>query len=233
MTEHIQVSRPLLPGVDTASAWSREFACILSCRSCAAFQISNLLRDDEENVPQPGYIGICYGAKRVLLVGQNPAVPPGRLTREDRPYTAGLRKVRDEPTAENFVLLNSILANFIARWPIHGGYFPLAECGLDLDQIAYCNLVRCRTVENRTPGERVASNCSGLHFVRWLDFLQPCVVVFVGKWAHDRGKQYVESRRIPFAFMNRQRSLSTKDRLLNRNSVVELVSTAISEAGLS
>jgi hypothetical protein len=226
------VTRPLLPGVDTASAWSREFARVVSCSSCVAFRTGGLLRDDEENVPQPGYIGIRYWAKRVLLVGQNPAVAPDRLAAEDRPYIAGLRKLRDEPTPENFALLHSILTKFIPRWPIHGGYFPLTECGLDLDEIAYCNLVRCRTVENRAPAQRVANNCSEIHFDRWLELLQPCVVVFIGKWAHDRGMPRVTCRRIPFAFMNRQRSLSTEDRLRNRNTVVELVRTAIKKAGL-
>jgi hypothetical protein len=212
MNEDIQVTRPVTPAAETAAAWPREFARIVSCKSCVALQSGRLLRDDEENVPQPGYIGIRYWTKRVLLVGQNPAVPPDRLAAGDRPYTACLRKLRDEPTPGNFALLASILTSFIPTWPVHGGYFPLAVCGLDLDEIAYCNLVRCRTVENRTPAQQVAKNCTEIHFERWLDLPQPAVVVFIGKWAHDRARSRVESRRIPSGFMNRQRSLSTEDR---------------------
>ncbi|MDQ2774522.1 MAG: hypothetical protein M3Y57_06290 [Acidobacteriota bacterium] len=119
-----------------------------------------------------------------------------------------------------------MLRSFIPMWPVHGGYFPLAECGLDLDEIAYCNLVRCRTVENRTPAQQVAKNCTATHLERWLDLLQPAVVVFIGKWAHDRARPRVESRRIPLAFMNRQRSLSIEGRAQNRKAVVELVRSA-------
>jgi hypothetical protein len=64
------------------------------------------------------------------------------------------------------------------------------------------------------------------HFGRWLELLQPCVVVFIGKWAHDRGMQEVQSRGIPFAFINRQRSLSTEDRTRNRKRVVETIKNA-------
>jgi hypothetical protein len=65
-----------------------------------------------------------------------------------------------------------------------------------------------------------------VHLVRWLDLLEPAVVVFIGKWAHDQGRPRVESRGIPVTFMNRQRSLSTEDRLRNRKAVVELVRSA-------
>jgi hypothetical protein len=119
-----------------------------------------LLRDEGENIPQPGYVGIRYWTKRVLLVGQNPAVPPEPLAAEDRPYTNALRTVRNAPTPESYDQLHSILRDFIPRWPVHGSYFPLTECGLDLDEIAYCNLVRCRTVSNRTPPAQVATACT-------------------------------------------------------------------------
>jgi hypothetical protein len=127
---------------------------------CWASDARALLRDEGENIPQPGYVGIRYWTKRVLLVGQNPAVPPERLAAEDRPYTNALRTVRNAPTPESYDQLHSILRDFIPRWPVHGSYFPLTECGLDLDEIAYCDLVRCRTVSNRTPPAQVATACT-------------------------------------------------------------------------
>ncbi len=170
MDELLNPAGCLVSPVNSPCSWSSEFARVASCNSCARLHATALLRDEVENVPQPGYVGSRYWTKRVLLVGQNPAVPPERLAAEDRPYTAALRKIRDAPTPENFVQLHSILTNFIPRWPVHGSYFPLTECGLELDEIAYCNLVRCRTVQNRTPSAQVAIACTEVHFDRWTCF---------------------------------------------------------------
>lgn len=210
---------------DTSPNWPAEFFRVTSCQLCTNTQAAHLLRDEGENLPQPGYVGMQYWTRRVLLVGQNPALPPQRLVAEDRPYTTALRKLRHAPTIESYAHLHSMVRQFVPRWPVHGSYFPLDECGLTLDEIAYCNLVRCRTVGNHAPSAQMTTTCVR-HFGRWLELLQPCVVVFIGKWAHDRGMQEVQSRGIPFAFINRQRSLSTEDRTRNRKRVVETIKNA-------
>jgi hypothetical protein len=69
----------------------------------------------------------------------------------------------------------------------------------------------------------MVANCLRIHFGRWLDQLSPRVVVFIGKWAADQAGHEVMRRGIPFAYMNRQRSLSSEERLLNRRHVVVLV----------
>jgi hypothetical protein len=206
--------------------WRGEFARVVSCSSCSILNSKILLRDDAENVPQPGYIGPQYRETGLLLVGQNPAVPPDRLAFADRIYTAALRAIRNEPTEEVYDTLQSILADFIPQWPVHGEYFPLAECGLSLDDIAYFNLVRCRTVNNSDPGGRIASKCIQEHFTRWLNLLAPRVVIFVGKWAHDKGSRFVSAMQIPYSYINRQRSLSSSERKSNRAEVVALVRNA-------
>ena len=203
--------------------WPDEFAKVVGCTFCSKNLFPVLRRDEGEDVPQPGYIGRSYWKTRVVLVGQNPAVPPPRLAEADRPYTAALRALRDNPTQEKFRALQTVLMDFIPHWPVHEGYFPLAECGLSLNDIAYCNLVRCRTTENRVPGGRIAARCAEQHFARWLDLLAPRVVIFIGKWAHDKGMRFVSTREIPCSFMNRQRSLSTENRRANRAAVVALV----------
>jgi uracil-DNA glycosylase len=207
---------------------AEQFARIVGCARCTIANDRNLLRDADENVPQPGYIGANYPNTRVLLVGQNPkADPTSRLAAEDRHYTAALRALRDEPTAERYAALAKVLAEFIPRWPVHGGYFPLDECDLDLDDIAYCNVVRCRTMDDRIPGVQIFSACVREHFSRWLDYLSPKVVVFIGKRAWEGGNAAVEARGIPSAFMNRRRSLSSEERQANRAQVVSLVRHAI------
>jgi len=203
-------------------SWCAEFVKVISCTACSRATDSNILRDVDENVPQPGYVGENYWKQRVALVGQNPGTPKS-LALQDRPYTAALRSLRDTPNEAKYRELNEVLQAFIPQWPVHGNYFPLAECGLSLRDIAYFNVVRCRTGGDAKPGINTVNSCLHIHFGRWLENLAPRVVVFIGKWAADRASQEVQRRGIPFAFMNRQRSLSSLERSQNREAVVQLV----------
>lgn len=203
-------------------SWPAEFAAVIGCAACTQGTDRKLLRDAAENVPQPGYVGANYGSRRVVLVGQNPGVP-GALASRDRPYTAALRALKASPDAQTYQALHRVQAAFIPQWPVHGSYFPLSECGLTLQDIAYFNLVRCRTQGNAAPGTRLTATCRDRHFGRWLDLLAPRVVVFIGKWASDNASTLVAERGIAHAFMNRQRSLSTFERHQNRQAVVALV----------
>ncbi len=207
--------------------WPSEFAKIISCKKCNAAACPKLLRDEQENVPQPGYIGHGYRATKLLLVGQNPGVDTVGLAARDRIYTTALREVAESPSAATYQSLTSILEDFVPSWPVHGNYFPLRECGLTLQDIAYCNVVRCRTVGNATPSTRQTKNCVDTHFQHWLEVLKPRVVIFIGKWASDRCRTITDGLKIPSAFMNRQRSLSAMERTRNRQEVVTMVKGAI------
>jgi uracil-DNA glycosylase len=199
-----------------------EFAAVINCSRCNSATSAKLLRDEQENVPQPGFVGANYYRKRVALAGQNPGLCPPRLAIRDARYTAALRAVRDRPSPETMAELNQVLLDFVPEWPVAGNYFPLRECNLQLDEIAYFNVVRCRTTGNSVPGSYVVSNCLS-HFERWLDQLKPRVLVFIGKWGHDAAAELATSRRIPVTFMNRDRSLSSYERSRNRQEVVDLV----------
>jgi hypothetical protein len=203
-----------------------EFAKIVSCERCTVETSPRLLRDTLENVPQPGFIGANYKKKRIVLAGQNPGLCPTRFANHDAVYTAALRAVRDNPNAETMTELNRVLINFVPEWPVHGNYFPLEECGLDLNDIAYFNVVRCRTQNNSAPGQYVINNCLQ-HFEHWVDVLKPQVVIFIGKWAFDRAGHITKQLGIPSEFMNRQRNLNAAERLNNRNRVVDLVRNII------
>lgn len=200
----------------------QEFANIVSCERCTVATSPKLLRDSLENVPQPGFVGSNYPKKRVVLAGQNPGICPPRFTERDAVYTAALRAVRDECNADNMKKLNSVLAQFVPEWPVHGNYFPLVDCGLTLNDIAYFNVVRCRTQKNSAPGKLVINNCLH-HFKHWLDVLQPKVVVFIGKWAFDKAGHFPNQLGIPCDFMNRERSLSSAEREENRKRIVAMV----------
>lgn len=210
--------------MSTLHSWSQEFAHVIGCDHCSSTTDRNLLRDDVENVPQPGWVGGNYERTRLLLVGQNPGTPKS-LAAADLPYTKALRDLRDNTTDFQYQDLVAVLRSFIPQWPVHGNYFPLAESGLTLEDIAYCNIVRCRTQADTSPGAKLVANCVSQHFSRWLELLKPQAVVFIGKWAAERGGTVVEAAGIPYRFMNRQRSLSSIERTENRNAVVQFVRT--------
>lgn len=207
----------------TPIVWHAEFARVIACTSCTSSTDRNLLRDDTENVPQPGYVGANYNKSRVLLVGQNPGTRKTRRAVQDLQYTAALCSLRDEPIAQRYEKLTVVLEDFIPQWPVHGNYFPLRDCGLTLSDITYFNVVRCRTRNDLAPGKCLSDVCLSQHFGRWLHLLQPRVVVFIGKWAAKRGAAQVVAEGVPYECMNRQRSLSSVKRAENRESVVNLV----------
>ena len=203
-----------------------EFANVIACQQCTVHTSLKLLRDNLENVPQPGFVGSNYIHKRVVLVGQNPGICPPWLAERDAVYTAALRAVRDEPNAETMKALERVLSRFVPEWPVYRNYFPLSECGLTLSDTAYLNVVRCRTQGNSVPGRFVINNCLH-HFRHWIEVLQPNVVVFIGKWAFDKAGHIPNQLGIPCDFMNRERSLSSTERIENRNRVVAMVRNVV------
>lgn len=202
-------------------SWHIEFSKVIGCSICDRLTDPNILRDIGENVPQPGYIGAEYGKFRILLVGQNPGMPQPWQQEKDRTYTEALRALRDARTPEVYRDLQLILDNVVPDWPIHKKYFPLEESGLTLRNIAYCNLVRCRTMHNLAPNARAAGNCKKMHFEPWLDLLKPAAVVFIGFWARDHGADACKLRGIPYRAVNRDRNQTRT--YGNRDEVVGFV----------
>lgn len=202
--------------------WAAVFFRILSCERCDQRTCRKILRDCSDNLPQPGFIGPRFEERRVLLVGQNPGVSTSRQTSNDQKYHQALRRLRAEASSESWDELLRVLLAIIPTWPVNGNYFPLEEAELDLEQISYCNLVRCRTEKNSPPSVGMVQNCNE-YFCTWLDLLKPRVVIFIGKWAHDWAARYVAERSIPCAFVNRRRVLSSVERLQNRKCVVALI----------
>ena len=195
------------------------FVSVLQCTRCDNANCAKLLRDNSENLPQPGYVGANYSAKRILLVGQNPGVSTTALSQQDRHYTSALSALRDHPSAESWSQLQLAMMKFVPQWPVSGKHFPLHESGLTLKDIAYCNLVRCRTINNAAPSSKMISNCASHHFQRTLEILKPAAIVFIGKWAMTNGKIFAQARNIPFDYVNRNRSMTSAIRKTNHERV--------------
>jgi uracil-DNA glycosylase len=204
-----------------------EFARVISCIACTSHTSTKLLRDSHLNLPQPGFIGQRYAQTGLVLAGQNPGLSPPRFALQDAEYMRALRKLQDKPTPQVMSELTKVLHAFVPKWPIHGNCFPLKECGLELDDIAYFNVVRCRTEENSAPGKGVIVNCLD-HFERWVDLVHPKVLIFLGKWAFKAAGHIPAQRGIRYAFINRDRSLNKKELAQDRERIVELVKQVLS-----
>jgi len=185
----------------------------------------NLART-KTNVPQPGFVGKNYAAHRILLVGQNPAESKQRLEVRDAPYMEALRQLGRTPTPETLTQFQDVVRAYAEDWPITRAYFPLQRCGLTLDDIAYCNLVRCRTTSDAAPGPRLVGACVSTHFDQWLMRLAPRLVVFIGRWAADRGAAACARQKLEFVWLSRQRNLPTEARETGIAAVVDAVRRA-------
>ena len=203
------------------------FVSVLQCTHCDNSNCKNLLRDSRENLPQPGYVGANYFSKRVLLVGQNPGVSTATLSQSDLIYTSALRTLRDHPSMDSWSGLRDALIDFVPRWPVTDRHFPLRESGLSLEDIAYCNLVRCRTVNDASPSSKMTAKCAPLHFQHTLDILEPVAIVFIGKWSMNNGNEYAKARSIPFEHIDRNRSLTLAARKTNHERVADFIRTRL------
>ena len=210
---------------------ANEFAKVVECERCSTNDCRSLLRDSGENVPQPGFVGTAYWHKRILIVGQNPAITKGAASElADRPYTAALRALRDKKTIVTYEELWRITTEFLPTWRVHQDYFPLIECDLSLQDLAYCNIVRCRTArngDNVPPNDRVAFRCADAHFSRWVQWLEPRAIIFLGKYAYDRGKEIADRFGVPSDFLNRVRNHPEELRRADRARVAALVRSVI------
>lgn len=196
---------------------------VIEYERCNSSTDSRLLRDKQENIPQPGYIGRNYEKYRLLLIGQNPGICPPSMKTRDSLYMKSLLNLEHSATLLNYEKFYQILLDFVPEWPVQKNYFPLKECGLGLEDIAYCNIVRCRTSENTKPSKRLAQNCIDKHLLGFINNIEPKVIVCIGKWPYDQLMPSLRDRSITVTYMNRDRSLSRNERLGNRKTVVETV----------
>ena len=200
---------------------ANEFARVISCDYCSRAGFPKLLRDDYINLPQPGYIGSNYRNTRGLLVGQNPAVD------NEPEHADAFTALRENPSSSSLRKLKAVQDRLMPGWRFIGG-FPFDRCGLRLNDVAFTNVVRCR-VEVTPPGKGITKACIDNHLVRWLDWLEPRVVVCIGKWAHDQIGYLVQTRDIRSGFLNQKWNLSGAEREQAVKAVVALVRGAIDD----
>jgi len=199
------------------------FSNVINCERCSLLTASKLVRDKSENVPQPGFIGKNYEKKRVLLIGRNPGACPPSMKTRDLVYMQALLNLGSQQTVHTYDTLYYTLLNYMPDWRICRDYFQLDECGLYLEDIAFFNVVRCRTDKNETPSKSLTQNCMNEYLVSFIDIIEPKVIVCIGKWAFDQLNPLIGDRNINTTYINGDRSLNSDERKYNRKAVVDIV----------
>ena len=196
---------------------------VITCEKCNLLDSPKLLRDKSENIPQPGFIGMHYEKSHVLLIGRNPGVCPISMKSRDSVYMQALLTLEAHRNVPAYFRFHITLLKFMYDWPIYRDSFQLDEYGLDLEDIAFCNVVRCRTDKNGTPSKSLTQNCIKEHLVSFIDIIEPKVIVCIGKWVFDQLNPILSVRNITTTYINGDRSLTSAERAQNRKTVVEIV----------
>lgn len=198
------------------------FCRIINCRDCIG--MDRILCDNQFNLPQPGYIGVNYPKRKILLIAQNPGICKSyhKLFPQAKKYADLILTFQKSPDKNSFYDLNNFLADFIPQWPIYQK-FPGSEAGIFIEDIAYINLVHCRTKDNQPVPKQATYNCIEAHFEMVLDLLQPKVAIVLGKHPYMFIKDILDRRNIPNGYINRLRNLPSEERENNRAEIIELL----------
>ncbi len=147
---------------------------------------SSILQADDK-VPQFGFTGKAYEARRVLLLGINPGNGP-----DNRMQTAGDARMMpahhrfaQSPTDLNFVAATLAYKLECQGWPMWKRHCAevLGAGKLSFDQIAYANCLPWRTQSESGFDDVVAERTAKLYLRPLLEELNPLLVVAMGKRA--------------------------------------------------
>jgi hypothetical protein len=148
-----------------------------------------------DRLPQPGFVGSRYKPQGTLILGQNPgndAIGKGESTADLHQYEI-LRRLRDAVDTEAAVaasqaLMAALGLTVMPTWLIVQNVVRplLAALHLVLDDIAYINLVKFRTLDSSFPS-RIYDR-SWAETSKQICLLEPSVIIALGIGTYDEFK---------------------------------------------
>ena len=159
------------------------FASIFKC-PCYAQCRTRFEALDGEFQPQPGFIGKRYfEAKcRVVIVAQNPGhASISSHTPDEQHMYALWQSVANTQGAADFDTTMDFIGGFMKTWPIIQRARLQENYSVALEDIAYLNVLKCKTKENQRPSNEIYQTCLEQTTRKQLQALAPHYLLCFGK----------------------------------------------------
>jgi len=147
-----------------------------------------------DKLPQPGYVGRSYRPGGLILIGQNPGNGGDGLTLPDRCQYQLLYNLRNAKGSSDRVkayrkLMDTLETEVMITWKIVQNVVIqlLHDLGITFDKVAYLNLMKFRTKDNRPPPSKLYERSWPIT-VEQLNALSPGLVVALGRGAYRKFK---------------------------------------------
>ncbi len=149
-----------------------------------------------DDLPQPGFVGPSYRAGGVLFLGNNPGkgtLPHSALEERHLQALRNLKEAAPDSLLGSFEALTEALMRIMSGWDIVRNYVRpiISKADMDLDSIAYLNLLKWRC---DTPTTYMFRQSWQAHTGAQYRLLRPSFVIAIGSTAADRFET-VSSRR--------------------------------------
>jgi hypothetical protein len=154
---------------------------------------SSLIKADDR-LPQFGYVGVNYEAKRILLLGINPGNGPrDRRNPGDQKVMPALNNFAKEKSPASFVAAQLAYREACQGWLLWGRECSelLASAGLGMDDVAFSNALPWRTKSESGFSRAIERRAAENYVNPLVTELRPRIVVAVGRkvarMLHDAG----------------------------------------------
>jgi hypothetical protein len=166
---------------------------------------SPLIQQDDM-LPQFGYVGQRYAQKRVLFLGINPGNGPDSDRNDgDARMMPILARFAQDPSPEHFLQAQRAYQDVCAGWPVWRNHCAqiMGAGKLALDEIAYSNCLPWRTESDSDFDDSVAERAASLYAHPLIEELRPSVVICLGKRAGSIVRMAGEDHLPPVIVWNR------------------------------
>jgi len=179
---------------------------VLKCKRCEGNKCKELgisyEKIDYHNLPL--IVGRDYSKskKRVCIIAQNPGESKKQSIDEEQKRLKKFykyKKDKDYNAFCDFMVKKRFSGVKETRCELFDNFHVLTNLDILPSQIAFTNVVKCRTKDNKTPGGKLINKCSE-HLENEIKALKPKVVITIGAEARKRIKEMYRNEDMPFNF---------------------------------
>ena len=137
-------------------------------------------------LPQPGFIGFRYSKKRILFLAQNPGYASASVhfPGEDKMWQL-FQQFQNSHSQSDYEDIMEHLYNFMRTWPIIQKLKLKERFNLELQDIAYFNVLKCKCNKGENISKNFYRHCLNTTTQVQLEFLKPKVIICLGKAPYE------------------------------------------------